>query len=275
MLARRAEVLTPLAERIGARPLIADVTDAEALNSAIVGFADPEGIDLDVVKDLKEVRRRRISDYLEHRPKADYKAGATVWEVPCEAAFPSATQNELNLADARQLIANGVVAVAEGANMPCTPDAVRAFQAAGVAFGPGKAANAGGVATSALEMQQNASRDSWSFEHTEQRLAEIMAGIHDLVSETADEFGGSIWQQISGGGLKGLPPKIDLANEERLADFTLGGVAEARAGGGGAGEGGGNLAHFRSFRNQFPQGYGDRCGQRRRRNGARRRQGQR
>ena len=150
---------------------------------------DPDGIDLEVVKSLKEVRRRRISEYLEHRPGADYAEGANVWEVPCQVAFPSATQNELNGADAQRMIANGVVAVAEGANMPCTPDAVRAFQLAGVAFGPGKAANAGGVATSALEMQQNASRDRWSFRQTDERLADIMKNIHRRCREAAEEFG--------------------------------------------------------------------------------------
>jgi len=103
--------------------------------------------------------------------------------------MPSATQNELTGKDARTLIRNGVVAVGEGANMPCTPDAIAAFREAGVLFGPAKAANAGGVATSALEMQQNASRDSWTFERTEKRLTEIMIGIHDLCAETADEYG--------------------------------------------------------------------------------------
>ncbi len=150
---------------------------------------DPAGIDLEVLKDLKEVRRRRVSDYPENRPKADYKAGASVWEVPCEVAIPCATQNELNGSDAEALIRNGVVAVSEGANMPCTPEAVRAFQRAGVAFGPGKAANAGGVATSALEMQQNASRDRWSFEKTDQRLQDIMRNIHRRCREASTEFG--------------------------------------------------------------------------------------
>jgi glutamate dehydrogenase (NADP+) len=103
--------------------------------------------------------------------------------------MPSATQNELNGKDARTLVANGCIAVAEGANMPTTPDGVRVFLDAGIAYGPGKAANAGGVATSALEMQQNASRDSWSFEFTEKKLDEIMTGIHATVWETAEEFG--------------------------------------------------------------------------------------
>src|SRR5690606_15483782 len=106
-----------------------------------------------------------------------------------EVALPCATQNELTAKDAGTLIGNGVIAVAEGANMPCTPDAVRAFQEAGVSFAPGKAANAGGVATSALEMQQNASRDSWNFAYTEERLHVIMRDIHDRCVETADEYG--------------------------------------------------------------------------------------
>ena len=104
-------------------------------------------------------------------------------------AIPSATQNELDAKDARTLVRNGVIAVGEGANMPCTPEAVQVFQGAGVLFAPGKAANAGGVATSALEMQQNASRDSWSFERTEERLAEIMRDIHDTCARTAEEYG--------------------------------------------------------------------------------------
>lgn len=150
---------------------------------------DPDGIDLDLVKDLKEVRRARISDYVETRKGATFVKGGKVWEVPCQVAMPSATQNELNGRDAQSLVRNGVIAVGEGANMPCTPEAVRTFQSAGVMFAPGKAANAGGVATSALEMQQNASRDSWTFEQTEARLADIMRSIHDRCAETAEEFG--------------------------------------------------------------------------------------
>ena len=112
-----------------------------------------------------------------------------IWDVPCHVAMPSATQNELTGRDAEKLIQNGVIAVGEGANMPCTPEAIRAFHQAGVRFGPGKAANAGGVATSALEMQQNASRDRWSFEKTEARLADIMRDIHDACYTTAEEYG--------------------------------------------------------------------------------------
>jgi glutamate dehydrogenase (NADP+) len=155
------------------------------------GFVvDPAGIDLDLLKQVKEVERRRISAYAERRGgDARFSSNGSVWDVPCDVALPCATQNELNAHDARTLVSNGCIAVAEGANMPTTPDGVAVFRAAGVAFGPGKAANAGGVATSALEMQQNASRDSWSFEHTEQRLAEIMVGIHDHCWQTAEEYG--------------------------------------------------------------------------------------
>ena len=151
---------------------------------------DERGIDLDLVKEIKEVRRQRISEYARLKGEGShYVSGGSIWQVPCEAAIPSATQNELTGRDARDLIKNGVVAVCEGANMPCTPEAVRLFQDADVLFGPGKAANAGGVATSALEMQQNASRDSWTFEQTEARLANIMRSIHDTCAATADEYG--------------------------------------------------------------------------------------
>ncbi|SCM77758.1 glutamate dehydrogenase, NADP-specific [uncultured Pleomorphomonas sp.] len=155
-------------------------------------IVDEAGIDLDLVKEIKEVRRSRISDYVELKPKGTHfvpTGKGSIWDVPCDVALPCATQNELSGRDAATLIGNGVIAVAEGANMPSTPEAVRAFQEAGVLFGPGKAANAGGVATSALEMQQNASRDSWTFEATRERLAGIMSGIHDRCAEMAREYG--------------------------------------------------------------------------------------
>jgi glutamate dehydrogenase (NADP+) len=150
---------------------------------------DQAGIDLDLVKQIKEVERGRISDYAERKPGATYKEHAIIWDIACEIALPCATQNELTGRDAEKLIANGCIAVAEGANMPTTPEGVRAFHEAGVLFGPGKAANAGGVATSALEMQQNASRDRWTFEYTEARLREIMKSIHAACHETAIEYG--------------------------------------------------------------------------------------
>ena len=151
---------------------------------------DEDGIDLDLIKEIKEVRRGRLSEYVRLKQSGTHHVkGRSIWEVPCAVAIPSATQNELTGTDAKRLIDNGVAAVGEGANMPCTPDAVRIFQKAGVLFAPGKAANAGGVATSALEMQQNASRDSWSFEKTEERLAQIMHNIHDACAETAEKYG--------------------------------------------------------------------------------------
>jgi glutamate dehydrogenase (NADP+) len=150
---------------------------------------DEAGIDLDLLKSIKLDERERIAVYADRRPGARFVSGGSVWDVPCDVALPCATQNELDVHAAETLIRNGVCAVAEGANMPSTPEAVDAFLKAEIAFGPGKAANAGGVATSALEMQQNASRDSWSFGHTETRLAKIMANIHQDCLEAADEYG--------------------------------------------------------------------------------------
>jgi glutamate dehydrogenase (NADP+) len=150
---------------------------------------DEEGIDLDIVKLLKEVERRRIKEYTEHRKNARYVSDGSIWDVPCEVAMPSATENEISEESARTLVKNGCIAVGEGANMPTTPEGIKVFHEAKTLFGPGKAANAGGVATSALEMQQNASRDSWTFEYTDDRLRKIMAHIHKSCYETAEEFG--------------------------------------------------------------------------------------
>jgi glutamate dehydrogenase (NADP+) len=153
------------------------------------GFVhDTNGIDVDALKTVKLIERGRVSDYAERRPAAAFVAGGNVWDVPCNVAVPSATQSELTGRDVAALVENGCVAVVEGANMPTTPDGVRMAIDAGIAFGPSKAANAGGVAISALEMQQNASRDSWTFEHVEARLAEIMTAIHRTCFETADEY---------------------------------------------------------------------------------------
>lgn len=151
---------------------------------------DDRGIDLALLKEIKEVRRARIEEYVRRKGVgAHYIAGGSIWDVQCDVAMPCATQNELTGRDALSLIRNGIIAVGEGANMPCTPEAVRLFQQAGILFAPGKAANAGGVATSALEMQQNASRDSWTFEQTETRLAAIMKEIHDRCAASADDYG--------------------------------------------------------------------------------------
>ena len=148
-----------------------------------------KGIDLELVKQLKEIERRRIEDYASYHKDAKYVAGKSIWEVPCQVAMPSATQNEINGKDAAKLVENGCVAVGEGANMPTTPKGANVFLDAGIAYGPGKAANAGGVATSALEMQQNAVRDSWDFAYTEKRLHKIMQDIHKDCFETAEEYG--------------------------------------------------------------------------------------
>jgi glutamate dehydrogenase (NADP+) len=150
---------------------------------------DEKGIDLEVLKQVKEVERGRLSTYAERVPHAEHVEGGSVWDVPCDVALPCASQNELPEDAAVALVRNGCSIVVEGANMPTTPDAVRVLREAGVGFGPGKAANAGGVATSALEMQQNASRDRWTFEHTEDRLEEIMRGIHARCHEVAEEYG--------------------------------------------------------------------------------------
>lgn len=155
------------------------------------GFVyDPSGIDVSLLRQIKEEERGRISEYPDRRQNgADYVTDSSIWGVHCQVALPCATQNELTEKDAQTLIRNGVLAVAEGANMPCTPAAMKRFREAGTLFGPAKAANAGGVATSALEMQQNASRDSWSFDYSEQRLKDIMIEIHRSCFETAEEYG--------------------------------------------------------------------------------------
>ena len=151
---------------------------------------DEAGIDFDLLHEIKMERRGRVSDYAAKRgSSATYVSGTGIWQVPCDIALPCATQNELDDTAAVSLIRNGCRIVAEGANMPTTPAAIRLFSEAGVVFAPGKAANAGGVATSALEMQQNASRDSWTFEYTEKRLAEIMRSIHERCLTTADAYG--------------------------------------------------------------------------------------
>ena len=151
---------------------------------------DEAGIDVDLLRQIKEDERGRISEYAQRRGSSvKHVKDGSIWDAGANVALPCATQNELEEADAVSLVKSGALAVAEGANMPCTPGATSVFQDAGVLFGPGKAANAGGVATSALEMQQNASRDAWTFEYTENRLDEIMVGIHDRCAATADEYG--------------------------------------------------------------------------------------
>ncbi len=183
---------------------------------------DEEGIDLELLKELKEVQRARLTQYLESRPNAkytpkeDYPAGTNgVYSVPCYAAFPSATQNELNLKDAKTLLANGCLCVSEGANMPSTPDAVDLFVDAKIAYGPGKAANAGGVSTSQLEMAQNASKVSWTFEEVDAKLAHIMKHIYVDVSTTAAEFGEPT-NLVLGANIAGFKRVADAMIEQGL-----------------------------------------------------------
>ena len=151
---------------------------------------DEDGIDLDLMKQIKEVRRERISEYASERDGAFYRVGCkNIWTVPCDIALPCATQNELDVEGARALVKNGCIAVAEGANMPTTPDAVALLQGSGVLFAPAKAANAGGVATSGLEMTQNSMRCSWSFDEVDAKLREIMKNIYKNASSAAKEYG--------------------------------------------------------------------------------------
>ena len=150
---------------------------------------DAEGIDLAAVKEIKEVKRARLTEYKKYRPNSEYHEGKGVWTVPCDVALPCATQNELNEEDAKTLVKNGVQVVAEGANMPSTIEATNVFQQAGILFAPGKAANAGGVATSALEMSQNSERLSWSFEEVDAKLKGIMENIFANVDAAAEKYG--------------------------------------------------------------------------------------
>ena len=150
---------------------------------------DPDGIDVAVLKDVKEVKRARLTEYKAQRPNAEYHEGKGVWTVKCDYAFPCATQNELDLDDAKTLVANGCQGVFEGANMPTTLEATKYLQENGVIFTPGKASNAGGVATSALEMSQNAERLSWSAEEVDEKLKSIMYGIADTIYAAAEKYG--------------------------------------------------------------------------------------
>ena len=170
---------------------------ATSLGATVVALSDsngyiydPKGIDLAAVKKIKEVERKRIKEYLAYRPDATYTEGCSgIWSIPCDIALPCATQNEISEESAKLLVSNGVKAVAEGANMPSTPGAILAFQSAGVLFGPAKAANAGGVATSALEMSQNSMRLSWTFEEVDEKLHGIMRNIYHNAAKAASDYG--------------------------------------------------------------------------------------
>lgn len=170
---------------------------------------DEDGIDLELLRQVKEVERARIGEYAERRGgKARFVQDGSVWDVPGTVAIPSATQNELDDRAAKTMLENGILAVAEGANMPSTQKATEMFLSGNVLFGPGKAANAGGVATSALEMQQNASRDTWSFDFTHEKLEQIMTDIHDRCLETADTYG-SPGNYVAGANIAGFVKVAD------------------------------------------------------------------
>ncbi len=198
MLAERDEALEGTTCVVSGAGNVARYTVAklQALGAKVVACSDsggtvhdPDGLDLDAIVEIKEVRRASLEEYLQVRPEAEHMPAATPWSIPCDAAFPCATQDELDEEDARTLVANGVRLVAEGANLPCTHAAIGVFLEAGVAFGPGKAANAGGVATSALEMRQNAGRTAWSFETTDARLRDVMVEVHRRCMDAAEELG--------------------------------------------------------------------------------------
>ena len=172
---------------------------------------DAEGIDIEAVKEIKEVKRARLSEYTSYRPNAEYHEGRGVWTVKCDIALPCATQNELLLDDAKALVANGVTVVAEGANMPTTIEATEYLQENGVIFAPGKAANAGGVATSALEMSQNSERLSWTFEEVDAKLQQIMVNIFRNLDAAAKKYG------FEGNYVVGA----NLAGFEKVADAML------------------------------------------------------
>ena len=153
-------------------------------------IVDENGIDFKIIQEIKEVKRARIKTYLDYVPAAKYVEGCSgIWNVPCDIALPCATQNELDGVAAQALVKNGCYAVAEGANMPSTPEAVEIFQLNGVLFGPAKAANAGGVATSGLEMSQNSLRLSWTFEEVDEKLHGIMTNIYHSAAQAAEEYG--------------------------------------------------------------------------------------
>ncbi|MBQ9321622.1 MAG: NADP-specific glutamate dehydrogenase [Eubacterium sp.] len=176
---------------------------------------DPEGIDLEALKEIKEVNRARLTEYKKYRPNAEYHEGKGVWTVKADIALPCATQNELNLDDAKALVANGVIAVCEGANMPSTLEATKYLQENKVVFGPAKAANAGGVATSALEMSQNAERLSWTFEEVDEKLCGIMENIVANIDAAAKEYGMD-GDYVAGANIAGFKKVLDAMEAQGI-----------------------------------------------------------
>ena len=176
---------------------------------------DPDGIDVAALKEIKEVKRQRLTEYKNYRPNSEYHEGKGVWSIKADIALPCATQNELELDDAKNLVKNGVIAVAEGANMPTTADATKYLQENGVLFAPGKAANAGGVATSALEMSQNSERLSWSFEKVDSKLKDIMVNLFDNIDDAAKRYGFP-GNYVVGANIAGFEKVVDAMNAQGI-----------------------------------------------------------
>ena len=176
---------------------------------------DPDGIDVEALKEIKEVNRARLTEYKKYRPNSEYHEGRGVWQVKADLALPCATQNELDLEDAKALVANGVIAVAEGANMPTTEEATKYLLENGVFFLPGKAANAGGVATSALEMSQNSERRSWSFEKVDSNLQNIMATLYHNIDDAAKRYGFE-GNYVVGANIAGFEKVVDAMNAQGI-----------------------------------------------------------
>lgn len=176
---------------------------------------DPEGIDVELLKEVKEVKRARLTEYAKARSGAQYHEGRGVWSIPCDIALPCATQNELLIDDAKQLVENGCIAVAEGANMPTTLDATKYLQEKGVLFAPGKAANAGGVATSALEMSQNSERLSWTFEEVDAKLQGIMENIFHNIDDAAKKYAVA-GDYVAGANIAGFLKVVDAMNAQGI-----------------------------------------------------------
>ena len=176
---------------------------------------DPEGIDLAALKEIKEVKRARLTEYKTYRPNAEYHEGRGVWSVKADVALPCATQNELHLDDAKALVANGVKVVAEGANMPTTQEATDYLLANGVLFLPGKAANAGGVATSALEMSQNSERLSWTFEEVDAKLKDIMVNLYHNIDNASRKYGMAD-NFVAGANIAGFEKVVDAMNAQGI-----------------------------------------------------------
>lgn len=176
---------------------------------------DADGIDVAALKEIKEVKRQRLTEYKNYRPNSEYHQGKGVWSIKADIALPCATQNELDVDDAKVLVANGVIAVAEGANMPTTAEATKYFQQNGVLVAPGKAANAGGVATSALEMSQNSERISWSFEKVDAKLKDIMVSLFDNIDDAAKRYGFPK-NYVIGANIAGFEKVVDAMNAQGI-----------------------------------------------------------